>query len=149
MVSVSDTFHVVDRLHCKCLNCYRAIVERRLETKIIVSFCDIGDIDPIDDVKKFKILPEEYRILPKLAISAKLYGIQAKSTDWEMDDIIEFNKLVSGKKFQAIVGRIIEKPKRDENAVLEIQLIDVSKEDDECINEMFVRSGRAITHFAH
>lgn len=68
--------------------------------------------------------------------------------DWEMDDIIEFNRLVSRKKFQAIVGKIINREKPEDNAVLEIQLIDVSKDKDENINENFVRNGRAISYFA-
>lgn len=91
-----------------------------------------------------------YRALPKLAINAKLFGIKPKYGDWEMDDIIAFNGLVSGKTFQAIVGKIVEKAdKADDNAELEIQLIDVSMKDDECINDTFVRCGRAQSIFLH
>ncbi|KAG4078963.1 hypothetical protein HA402_010915 [Bradysia odoriphaga] len=123
---------------------YRAVVERHLGTKLLVSFCDLGDIDCIDDVQRLKILPKEYRDLPKLAMTARLYGIKPVNSSWEMDDTIEFNRLVSGQKFQAIVGRIIAADKVDDNAVLEIQLIDVSNEYDIVINDQLVDFGRAI-----
>lgn len=93
-------------------------------------------------------MPDEYRDLPKLAVTAKLFGIRPVCSDWEMDDIIEFNRLVTRRKFQAIVGKI-ENSKQDYNDVLEIRLIDVSNEEDECVNDIFVQSGRAITYFSH
>lgn len=111
---------------------------------MLVSFCDIGDIDCIDDVTKLRILPNEYRELPKLSISARLYGIKPANGLWEMDDTIEFNRLVSGQKFQAIVGRIVAPDKQDDNAVLEVQLIDVSNEYDVVINDQLIEFGRAI-----
>lgn len=123
---------------------YRAIVDFHRHSKIIVFFCDIGDIDNIDDVKKMKTLPEEFRTLPKLAITAKLYGIKPINSDWEIDFSLKFNQKVSGKRFQAVVGKILDKDNVDDNAILEIRLIDVSKEYDECINDILVKNGRAI-----
>lgn len=116
---------------------------------MLVFFCDLGDIDSVDDVNRFKVLPDEYRDLPKLAINARLFGIKPKASDWEMDVIMKFNRLVTGQKFQAIVGKIIEKEQSDKNAVLEIKLIDVSKDFDDCINEKLVSWGEAVAHFTY
>lgn len=118
-------------------------IDRHFVTKILVSFCDIGDIDCIDDVTKLRMLPNEYHVLPKLAVTARLFGIKPVNGEWEMDDTIEFNRLVSGQKFQAIVGKITAADKVDNNAVLEIQLIDVSNEYDIIINDQLIECGRA------
>lgn len=61
-----------------------------------------------------------------------------------MDDILQFKEIASGKKFQAVVAKIIEQEKFEDNSVLEVRLIDVSKEDDECINDFFVKTDRAV-----
>lgn len=127
------------------LQYFRAIVELMCHSKIFVYFCDTGDFNNINDLHELKILPAEYRVLPKLAITAKLFGIKPINEDWETGDSFQFDRNTSGKKFQAIVGKIVDKEKLvDDNSILEIRMIDVSKEYDECINDLFVTNGRAI-----
>lgn len=85
-----------------------------------------------------------------MAINAKLFGIKPIHNDWEMEDIIEFDLLVSRKKFQAIVRKIeMDETNPDVNAELQIELIDVSKDDDVYINDVLLRSNRAKNHFDH
>lgn len=103
-------------------------------------FCDIADIDTIDDPKKVKFLPEQFRIIPKLAITAKLFGIGPTQKDWELDEKIQFHRVTKGKKFEAIVSKVIIANDENDNSVLEIQLMYES----ECINDLFVESSRAI-----
>lgn len=103
-------------------------------------FCDIADIDNIDDVKKVKILPAEYRVIPKLAIKATLFGIKPMGSVWEMDDKIQFRRITKGKRFQAVVAKVVDDENGHDNSVLEISLIYESY----CINDLFVESSRAI-----
>lgn len=103
-------------------------------------FCDIADIDNINDPKKIKFLPDEYRAIPKLAMTAKLFGIAPTNKNWEMDDNIQFHRITKGKKFEALVSKITNEDDKDDSYVLEIKLMYASQ----CINDLFVDSGRAI-----
>lgn len=103
-------------------------------------FCDIADIDEIDNVKKIKFLPNEFRIVPKLALAAKLFGIKPVNDDWEMDDCVQFNRITKAKEFEAVVANVIYDSKRYNNSLLEIKLYYKS----DCINDLFVKSGRAV-----
>lgn len=85
-------------------------------------------------------MPDEYRTIPKLAISAKLFGIKPLISEWDIDVRIQFNKFSKGKVFKAIVEKIINDEKGIENAELEIRLMYESQ----CINDLFVESGRAL-----
>jgi len=123
---------------------HRAIVEYHCYPYVHVYFCDIGDIENINDVRKLKYLPDEYRVLPKLAMTAKLYGIRPMYREWGMDDSKDFEEMTAGKKFQGVVMGIIDNENPDNNSVLVIRLIDVSNEIDVCINDVFVENGRAI-----
>lgn len=61
-----------------------------------------------------------------------------------MDDVIQFNRIACGKQFQAVVCKIItDNNSTDGNSILEIKLVDVSGDDDEYINDLFVKNGRA------
>lgn len=51
----------------------RASVERMFDGSIHVSFCDYGEIAVLG-VDKLKMLPAEYRTLPKQAMKCRLYG---------------------------------------------------------------------------
>ena len=103
-------------------------------------FCDIADIDNINDPKTIKYLPDEYRDIPKLAMTAKLSGIAPINKNWEMDDNIQFHRITKGKKFGALVSKITNEGDKDDSYVLEIKLMYKSQ----CINDLFVDSGRAI-----
>lgn len=55
-------------------NWYRAIVERILSTSMFhIKFCDVGDADVVDS-GKLRVLPAEFRLLAKQAISASVFG---------------------------------------------------------------------------
>lgn len=118
---------------------FRAFIKLH-RSKLYAFFCDIADIDSIDDVKKIKFLPEEYRVIPKLAITARLFGIEPVISVWDMDDKIQFHRITKGKKFQAIVARVVDDGKGGDNYILEISLIYESY----CINDLFVESRRAV-----
>lgn len=51
----------------------RATVERMFDGSIHVAFCDYGEIAVLG-IDKLKMLPDEFRILPKQAIKCRLYG---------------------------------------------------------------------------
>lgn len=51
----------------------RAIVERMFDGSIHVSFCDYGEIAVLG-IDKLKMLPADFRTLPKQAIKCRLYG---------------------------------------------------------------------------
>lgn len=102
-------------------------------------FCDIADIDTINDVKKIKFLPEEYRTIPKLAMTARLFGIKPTNNEWEMDDNIQFRRITKGKQFDAIVEKVVD-DENNQNSILEIKLMYKLN----CINDLFVDSGRAV-----
>lgn len=51
----------------------RSTVERMFDGSIHVSFCDYGEIAVLG-IDKLKILPQDFRSLPKQAIKCRLYG---------------------------------------------------------------------------
>lgn len=51
----------------------RAIVERMFDGSIHVSFCDFGEIAVLG-IDKLKMLPADFRTMPKQAIKCRLYG---------------------------------------------------------------------------
>lgn len=131
------------------IDVFSATILQSTKPKFMIHFCDVGDIDIIDNISSIKVLPDEYRALPKLAIKATLYGIESKyASGWDMDDIIHFGRCVTGKKYQAIVNKITVDETTDDNDVLAIQLIDVSNDFiDVCINDQLVSDGRAVAHY--
>lgn len=95
-------------------------------------------------MKKIKFLPEEYRTIPKLAITARLFGIKPISSTWNMDDSIQFHRATRGKILQGVVLKTIDNENPDDNLILEMRLIHTTKTSVECINDELVKSGRAI-----
>lgn len=116
----------------------RAIIKFH-RSKMFAFFCDIADIDNITDLNKIKFLPTEYHTIPKLAMTARLFGIEPINGTWEMDDNIQFHRITKGKKFMAEVIEVFHE-KSEENSVLEIIL----RHKQDVLNDLFVTSGRAI-----
>lgn len=53
---------------------FRVVVEQILgSTMFLICYCDYGDIVMVNS-DRLKMLPANFRTLPRLAISAKLYG---------------------------------------------------------------------------
>ncbi len=102
-------------------------------------FCDIADIDNVSDASKIKFLPMEYRIIPKLAMTARLFGIQPINGSWELDDQVQFRRITKGKKFEATIKVVYNEGSHD-NSILELKLEYKSH----VINDLFVQSGRAV-----
>lgn len=65
-----NQFYAAQHADGKWLRC---VCERMFDGTIHVSFCDYGEIAVLG-IDKLKILPEEFRALPKQAIKCRLYG---------------------------------------------------------------------------
>ncbi|XP_067627465.1 uncharacterized protein tapas [Eurosta solidaginis] len=112
---------------------------------IHVCFCDFGDIAVLRS-DQLKILPAKYRQLPKMSIQAKLHGIIAAHCDWSLEDCLRFRQLTVGQKFVASIKRITY-DKLDTSCstpILDLELIDVTTDEDVYIHEILLQEERAI-----
>lgn len=67
-------------------------------------------------------------------------GIKPKNKDWCTDDCTRFQQLTVGKQFASQIRAINS---TEENKYeLELQLIDVSTDDDVCLNKILIAEGR-------
>uniref|UniRef100_A0A1A9UVJ1 HTH OST-type domain-containing protein n=1 Tax=Glossina austeni TaxID=7395 RepID=A0A1A9UVJ1_GLOAU len=124
---------------------HRATVVKKHSDMIHVSFCDFGD-ETILTSSQLKILPLKFRQLPKMAIQAKLYGIKAISDDWTLDDCLFFRKITVGQTFIASIKHIsYDKSSGAPNtSILELELIDVSTDEDVYTHELLLAEERAV-----
>ncbi|XP_052870503.1 tudor domain-containing protein 7B-like [Anopheles cruzii] len=112
-------------------------------TPIHVFFCDFGRIGMLD-VSALRVLPANFRVLPQQAINAKLHGVKPLHKDWQAEDAVRFQKLTVERKFASIVrGVQADELNRDEKLV-ELELIDVSSEEDVYVHKTLVDEGRAV-----
>lgn len=69
--------HTNTQTHIMTSNTYhyfRVVVDQILgSTMFLICYCDYGDIVMVNS-DRLKMLPAKFRTLPRLAISAKLYG---------------------------------------------------------------------------
>ncbi|XP_036333686.1 uncharacterized protein LOC118744646 isoform X2 [Rhagoletis pomonella] len=111
---------------------------------IHVCFCDFGDIAILRS-DQLKILPAKYRQLRKMSIQAKLHGITATHGDWSLEDCLRFRQLTVGQKFVASIKRITyDKLGSPDTPILELELIDVTTDEDVYIHEILLKEQRAI-----
>ncbi|KAI8119984.1 Tudor domain-containing protein 7 [Lucilia cuprina] len=123
---------------------HRVTVVKKYGDMMHVSFCDFGDIATLDS-SQLKTLPLKFRQLPKMAIQAKLYGIKAVNGDWTLDDCLFFRKLTVGKTFVSVIKDIkYDKDCTPATPILELELIDVTTDDDILIHELLLNEKRAI-----
>ncbi|XP_011179383.2 uncharacterized protein LOC105210260 [Zeugodacus cucurbitae] len=113
---------------------------------IHVCFCDFGDIAILRS-DQLKILPAKYRQLPKMSIQAKLHGITATHGDWSLEDCLRFRQLTVGQKFVASIKRITyDKLGAPDTPILDLELIDVTTDEDVYIHEILLQEQRAVTN---
>ncbi|XP_073811788.1 tudor domain-containing protein 7-like [Musca autumnalis] len=109
-----------------------------------VRFCDFGDSATVDS-SQLKILPLKFRQLPKMAIQAKLYGIKAVNGDWTLDDCLFFRKLTVGQTFVSVIKNIkYDNETTPPTQILELELIDVTTDEDVLVHELLLNEKRAI-----
>ncbi|XP_075170049.1 tudor domain-containing protein 7 tapas [Haematobia irritans] len=124
---------------------HRVIAVKKYGDMIHVRFCDFGDTATVDS-SQLKILPLKFRHLPKMAIQAKLYGIKAVNGDWALDDCLFFRKLTVGKTFVSVIKNIkYDQENKLSSPILEMELIDVSSDDDVLVHELLLDEQRATT----
>ena len=74
-----------------------------------------------------------------------MIGLKAVNGDWTLDDCLFFRKLTVGKTFVSVIKGIIN----DEDCtpptqILELELIDVTTDEDILIHELLLNEKRAI-----
>ncbi|XP_055625741.1 tudor domain-containing protein 7B [Toxorhynchites rutilus septentrionalis] len=124
---------------------YRAIVVNILcgPTIIHVYFCDFGQIK-IMDSDSLRILPQQLRVLPQQAVKAKLHGVQPLHGDWTAEDAVRFQQLTENKKFASYIRSVQADEFNQHDDIVELELIDVSTEEDILIHQIFVDEKRAV-----
>ncbi|ETN63108.1 hypothetical protein AND_005180 [Anopheles darlingi] len=126
---------------------YRVIVLNIIQgpKPIHVFFCDFGQFEELD-VSALRILTPNFRVLPQQAIKARLHGVKPlnPSKGWTTDDAVRFQKLVVGRKFASIVRGIEADEFNPKEKLVDLELIDVSTEDDIYIHRVLVDEGRAV-----
>ncbi|XP_073844364.1 tudor domain-containing protein 7 tapas isoform X3 [Musca autumnalis] len=123
---------------------HRVTAVKKYGDMIHVRFCDFGDSATVDS-SQLKILPLKFRQLPKMAIQAKLYGIKAVNGDWTLDDCLFFRKLTVGQTFVSVIKNIkYDNETTPPTQILELELIDVTTDEDVLVHELLLNEKRAI-----
>ncbi|XP_050090551.1 tudor domain-containing protein 7B [Anopheles aquasalis] len=124
---------------------YRAIVLNIIHgpKPIHVFFCDFGQFEELD-VSALRILSPSFRVLPQQAIKARLHGVKPLNKGWKADDAVRFQKLVVGRKFASIVRGIETDEINPNEKLVDLELIDVSTEEDIHVHRVLVDEGRAV-----
>uniref|UniRef100_A0A182RLS6 Tudor domain-containing protein 7 n=1 Tax=Anopheles funestus TaxID=62324 RepID=A0A182RLS6_ANOFN len=118
-------------------------------TPIHAYFCDFGQVQQLD-VGSLRVLPAEFRVLPQQAIKAKLYGVKPLHNDWTISDAMRFKALTADCNFASVVRNIQADELNPQEQLVELELIDVSTDDDVYVHKILVDEGRAVyTAAAH
>uniref|UniRef100_A0A182P5C8 Tudor domain-containing protein 7 n=1 Tax=Anopheles epiroticus TaxID=199890 RepID=A0A182P5C8_9DIPT len=118
-------------------------------TPIHAYFCDFGQVQQLD-AGALRVLPAEFRVLPQQAIKAKLYGVKPLQHDWSISDAMRFKELTADCNFASIVRNVQADELNPQEQLIELELIDVSAEDDVYVHKILVDEGRAVyTAAAH
>ncbi|XP_061512893.1 uncharacterized protein LOC1270837 [Anopheles gambiae] len=112
-------------------------------TPIHAYFCDFGQVQQLD-AGALRVLPPEFRVLPQQAIKAKLYGVKPLHHDWTISDAMRFKELTADCNFASIVRSIQPDELNPQEQLIELELIDVSGEDDIVLHKILVDEGRAV-----
>uniref|UniRef100_A0AAU7J8I4 Tudor domain-containing protein Tdr7 n=1 Tax=Locusta migratoria TaxID=7004 RepID=A0AAU7J8I4_LOCMI len=138
---VEGEFYAV--LHSDQLWYRGKVISVMSDSVISVYFCDYGDVSVLSR-EKFRLLADEFKILPHQAIKAKLCAVKPIHGDWSVEDCLLFQSLVVEKQFPSLVldtGPDIVNP---HDTVLGLKLIDTSGEKDFCIDDLLVNQNRAV-----
>uniref|UniRef100_A0A1I8Q3T5 HTH OST-type domain-containing protein n=1 Tax=Stomoxys calcitrans TaxID=35570 RepID=A0A1I8Q3T5_STOCA len=123
---------------------HRVTAVKKYGDMIHVRFCDFGDSATLDS-SQLKILPLKFRQLPKMAVPAKLYGIKAVNAEWTLDDCLFFRKLTVGQTFVSVIKNIkYDKDNSLLSPILELELIDVTTDEDVYVHQLLLDEERAI-----
>ncbi|KAH8280317.1 hypothetical protein KR018_002721 [Drosophila ironensis] len=114
---------------------HRVSIRKIFDEIIYVRFVDVGD-DGVVSCDQLKVLPQELKKLPKMALLAQLYGIQLTDVMWSQEQCLRFRKLTLGQKFIGIV-RGSHKLK-DETRALRLELVDTSTPEDIKLHEILI-----------
>ncbi|XP_052903294.1 uncharacterized protein LOC128310642 [Anopheles moucheti] len=118
-------------------------------TPIHAYFCDFGQVQQLD-AGALRVLPAEFRVLPQLAIKAKLYGVKPLHNDWTISDAMRFKELTADCNFATVVRSIQADELNPQEQLMELELIDVSTDIDVYVHKILVEEGRAVyTAAAH
>uniref|UniRef100_A0A182WDR6 Tudor domain-containing protein 7 n=1 Tax=Anopheles minimus TaxID=112268 RepID=A0A182WDR6_9DIPT len=118
-------------------------------TPIHAYFCDFGQVQQLD-AGALRVLPTEFRVLPQQAIKAKLYGVKPLHNDWTISDAMRFKELTAECNFASVVRSIQADELNPQEQLIELELIDVSTENDVFVHKILVDEGRAVyTAAAH
>uniref|UniRef100_A0A182M524 Tudor domain-containing protein 7 n=1 Tax=Anopheles culicifacies TaxID=139723 RepID=A0A182M524_9DIPT len=118
-------------------------------TPIHAYFCDFGQVQQLD-AGALRVLPAEFRVLPQQAIKAKLYGVKPLHNDWTISDAMRFKELTADCNFASVVRSIQADELNPQEQLIELELIDVSTENDVFVHKILVDEGRAVyTAAAH
>lgn len=114
---------------------YRATVTEVSETKIKVFFVDYGNTEVVDK-SNIRTLPDDFQMLPCLALKCRLAGIRQKDGGWSRSACEFFITAVTGKTLNVHVTA-----KYDE--AYAIHLTDPEEEGENDVGTLMCRSGYA------
>lgn len=123
---------------------YRVCISSIINDNMVsVYFCDYGDVSvlPLD---KLQPLKSEFFDLPYQAIKARLVGIRPINGDWSVEDSYRFHELVVEKSFVSVVVESRPDEFSPAETILGLKLIDVTTNEDICIDKLLVDEGRAV-----
>uniref|UniRef100_A0A182JIM9 Tudor domain-containing protein 7 n=1 Tax=Anopheles atroparvus TaxID=41427 RepID=A0A182JIM9_ANOAO len=124
---------------------YRIVVVNILfgRSPIHAYFCDFGMIEMLT-IDNLRVLPANFRVLPQQAVKAKLYGVKPLNKDWQAEDAVRFQELTVRRSFASIVHSVQADEINKDEKLVELELIDVSGEDDVYIHKRLVDEGLAV-----
>lgn len=93
--------------------------------------------------KKQKQKNKNYVFFPN-----KIKGIKAVNGEWTLDDCLFFRKLTVGKTFVSVIKDInYDKECLPATQILDLELIDVTTDEDILIRDLLLNDNRAISDF--
>lgn len=114
---------------------YRATVTEVGKTQVKVFFVDYGNTEVVDR-KDVRILPAEFKKLPRLALKCTLAGVKLKDEGWSQSASAFFSEAVTGKKLNVHVLA-----KYDNGYA--VQLTDPSAQEEQDVGTLMCNSGFA------
>uniref|UniRef100_A0A1B6CR68 Tudor domain-containing protein n=1 Tax=Clastoptera arizonana TaxID=38151 RepID=A0A1B6CR68_9HEMI len=125
---------------CKEGNWYRAILIKFIEyADACVYFCDYGNVTSVN-FSEMRELQPKFKILPYLAVKAKLYGIAPRHSDWSVEDCLRFQNLVCDKVLTSYVMDIVPDVLNTSDSVLSLKIMDKDVD----IADLLISEGCAI-----
>ncbi|XP_045493317.1 tudor domain-containing protein 7 [Colias croceus] len=125
---------------------YRVVIASCVSSEMVsVYFCDYGDLAILarGALRPVPAAVPLARSLPPQAIKARLYDVWPLHQDWSVEDCLKFQELCVEQQFVAICKDVGKDPLNPSEALLTLDLIDTSTDEDIYLNKQLVAEERA------